>query len=153
MNKIIITLLFVLCSNLVNTTYVICDTILEHKQHTQNNREAKRLKDELFELENQIFYTKHLSPVKIFRERVAFLVAAAGLAGSFIIPFKLVKSSPTHPYRALAKRLKVAGATLAASATGACALTYIRPVLWLKETKKKQLDHKIFELQNVSKKT
>lgn len=115
---------------------------------SKKTHEQKRLKDELYELESQIFYTKHLSPINIIRERMAFLIGATGLMGSFIVPFKLIKSSPDNPYHVLAKRAKITGATIVASTGAACVLTYVRPILWAKEHKKNNLELKIFKLQN-----
>ncbi|GMU19484.1 MAG: hypothetical protein AMXMBFR12_06760 [Candidatus Babeliales bacterium] len=118
-----------------------------NKDLVKKELEVKNLKQELYELESQIFYTKHLSLFNTLRDKTAFLIGAAGLIGSCVTPFKFVKSSPHHPYRVWAKRAKIAGATLAASISCAAALTYIRPILWLKEEKKKRLQYKIFELQ------
>lgn len=105
------------------------------------------LKEDLYQLESQIFYTKHLAYSNTIRERTAFIVAIAGICGSLVTPFKLVKNNPQHRIRTFGRRLAVMVTTLCATTTAAFAISFLRPVLWYKEHKRDTLKKKIFDLQ------
>lgn len=119
---------------------------------TQIQKEEKKLKDALYELESRIFYTKHLSPIKTVHERTAFMIMVAGACGSLVTPFKLIKSSPHHPFKTFTKRLAVMATTLCFTTTAAYTISFMRPFLWYQEHRAEKLKKKIFDLQNVKQK-
>lgn len=120
----------------------------QQKEQIKNQKKQRELQEKLFSLEHSIFYKKHLSPMNTIRERTAFFIAIAGLCGSFVTPFKLVKGSPQHPFATLGRRLAVMATTLCFTTTAACAISFLRPILWYQEYRAERLKKKIFDLHN-----
>lgn len=106
------------------------------------------LKQELYQLESEIFYTKHLSYFNTIREKTAFMVAIAGILGSGIAPFKVIESDEGRPLHTISRRMGVCAGLLGATAATAGTISYVRPILWYKEHKRTVLKNKIFELKS-----
>lgn len=121
------------------------ESSIEQLDSIKKQQEVKKLKDDLYALEGSIFYKKYLSPINTLRENTAFLIAIAGLCGSIIAPFKIVKTNSGQAL--LGTRLAVMATTLCATTTAACAVSFFRPFLWFAEHKRESLKKKIFELE------
>lgn len=136
----------------MNKNYIFVLVALSAIMHASPVKTESELKEQLYELEGKLFYKKHLAYSKTIREKTAFIVGLAGIAGSFAAPFKLVKSNPRHPVNTFAKRVSVCAVCLCAATTAVCSIEYLRPIIYWHEYKRDRLKAKIFELQNAQKK-
>lgn len=144
MKRLMPILMFILCM----PSLAIAIELTKAEAIKQKN--VTKLKEELDKLEGSILYKRCCSPFNIIRERTAFALAIAGIAGSFVAPFKLVKSNPRHPVKTFTQRVGVSTAALTITVTAAFVLSYSRPVLWWHEYKRDGIKTKLYELQKQS---
>lgn len=116
----------------------------------KNQKDEKKLKEQLNDLEGEIFKKKYLSLMNPIRDKTAFLIAIVGLCGSFIIPFKVVKKDNKHPFKTAGKRFGVMSATLGATAITTLIVTFFKPTLWYQQYRRENVKKKIFDLQKNS---